>query len=115
MTASHRISLQAAWTASPDGGTWTRSFGRPTGVGPEDRVWLVVERPAPGAATLNGRPLPAPAGDAAAWRHDVTDALRDRNELCLLFGAPIDGGQAGGRAPLPGRLGGVSLEIVPRG
>jgi hypothetical protein len=40
----HRIDLTNAWEpAGPH--TWIRRFGRPSGLGPEDRVWLVLESP----------------------------------------------------------------------
>lgn len=111
MSLHHRIRLQAAWRPSPDGAAWTRSFGRPAGVGPRDRVWLVIERPAASAAALNGRSLPPPVAGAAAWRQEVTADLRERNELRLDFAAPAIAGAGRHRAPLPEPLGVVALEI----
>ena len=114
MSEPHRIRLQAAWDVAAGGTTWTRSFGKPTGVGPGDRVWLVVERPAACAAALNGRPLPPVADRAAAWRHDVTADLRDRNELRLELHEPPGPVTAAVRVPLPEPVGLVALEIEAR-
>lgn len=111
MSDPHRIRLQAAWDAATGRTTWTRPFGRPTGVGPADRIWLVIERAAPCAVALNGRALPPVTAGADAWRHDVTAALRDRNELRLEFPGLSGDGIAAGRVPLPERLGLVALEI----
>jgi hypothetical protein len=113
VSESHRIRLQGAWEVAAGGAAWTRSFGRPTGVGPGGRVWLVLERPAACAAALNGRPLPPVAGGIAAWRHDVTADLRDRNELRLEVHEPPWPVAGVGRTPLPEAVGLVALEIEP--
>lgn len=113
MSESHRIRLQAAWDVAAGGAAWTRSFGKPTGVGPGDRVWLVLERPAACMAALNGRPLPPIVGGNAAWRHDVTADLRDRNELRFELHEPPGPVAAVGRVPLPETVGLVALEIEP--
>lgn len=114
MARVHRIRLQAAWDRCPRGATWTRSFGRPSGVGPEDRVWLVVERPAACALMLNGRELPAVFPGTASWRHHVTADLRERNELRLDAGTTV-AVAAAGRQPLPESLGIVRLEVESGG
>jgi len=108
----HTIDLTNAWEPPVAGSraaarsqVWVRWFGRPSGLGPGDRVWLVMDLPPPADATLNGAALPAAAG---AWRIDVTDRLEPRNELVLLLDA--DGG-GGRRAALPAPCGGVRLEI----
>ncbi|MFM9024374.1 MAG: hypothetical protein ACKON7_03365 [Planctomycetaceae bacterium] len=111
MTAPHRIRLQSAWHATADGAVWSRSFGMPTGVNAGDRIWLEITRPAAGAAVLNGRPLPPVVAGAAAWRHDVTADLRDRNELRLEFVAALPA-RAADREPLPEAAGGVALVIT---
>lgn len=111
MSGPHRIGLQAAWHVEAGAGAWIRSFGRPTGIDPGDRVWLVIERPAACVARLNGRPLPTIAAGVAAWRHDVTADLQRRNELRL----DVPGAASASlcRVPLPESLGTVALEIEP--
>lgn len=111
MNEAHRIRLQSAWDVDAGGTTWTRSFGRPTGVGPGDRIRLVIERPAACSATLNGLPLPPVSAGASVWRHDVTTSLHDRNELRLVLGSarPARAGRA--RVPLPSAVGMVALEV----
>ena len=111
MSGSHRIRLQAAWDVDADGTAWTRSFGSPTGVGPRDRIWLVIERPMPCSVALNGLPLPAVTAGAEAWRHDVTADLQDRNELRLEVAAAASAGAAAVRVSLPETVGRVALEI----
>jgi hypothetical protein len=87
----HVIRLHAAWQEANEpapaaGGcrAYTRSFHRPTGLQPEDRVWLVLD-PALHAAglCLNGQKLreSKAAGDPLAI--DVTELIRARNELRL--------------------------------
>lgn len=112
MTSVHRVRLQAAWHAAGSDPFWTRSFGKPVGLECDDRVWLVIERAAACSVALNGSDLPSVAAGMAVWRHDVTDALRERNELRLRFAVVAEAGIAVGRRPLPDPLGTVSLEIV---
>lgn len=114
MSDTHRIRLQAAWDVAAGGAVWTRSFGRPTGVGPGDRVWLVIERPAACSAALNGGALPAVGVGAGPWRHDVTADLRDRNELRLEVRWPWEPAPTAVRVALPETLGRVALEIETR-
>lgn len=113
MSGPHRIRLQAAWRVDAGGVVWIRSFGKPTGVGPGGRIWLVIERPAACAAALNGRILPAVAGGTAAWRHDVTADLRERNELRLEVATGERVRAGGAHLLLPETLGAVALEITP--
>lgn len=120
MSGVHRIRLQAAWHSPAPGSTgWTRSFGRPAGLGPGDRVWLVIERPAASMLELNGVELPRVAADpAGTWRHEITRLLADRNELRIVpeTGVPDSAALPGahGRRPLPDGLGAVVIEIKPR-
>lgn len=111
----HTIDLTNAWeppvagsraTAGPQ--IWVRRFGRPSGIEPGDRVWLVMDVPPPADATLNGAALPSLSDAAGPWRIDVTDRLGARNELVLPLG--VDGGGMR-RAALPATRGGVRLEI----
>lgn len=112
MSRPHRIHLQAAWNRAAGGTVWTRPFGRPTGIGAGGRVCLVVARPAACSLTLNGRRLPTVATGGAAWRHDVTADLRERNELRLDAGVATGEEDAEERVPLPATLGSVWLEIL---
>lgn len=134
MSKIHRIDLTSAWEpAGPN--TWKRRFGRPSGLEPEDRVWLVLESPpsagrsaggdsdAAGRAvedvSLNGLPLAAfedrALVDASRRRVDVSLLLRPRNELVLSCAGA--GGGCGAvpadavRQPLPDGCGRVILEI----
>jgi len=112
----HTIRLSAAWEPPAAASQpWVRRFGRPTGVGPGDRVVIVIERPAVTGATLNGMPLPPPVTGSARWEYDVTSLLSDRNELALTPAATPGAETAGGdatRAALPARYGAVRLEIL---
>lgn len=116
----HAIHLGAVWEApipAADGGAvWTRRFGRPTGLGPGDRAFLVITRPTIAAGvTINTVPLPPLTAGVERWSHDVTPLLRDRNDLALvLAAAAADVHHAvQGRGPLPLAVGRVDLEIVP--
>jgi hypothetical protein len=76
----HRIRLRRPWNCQPQPGrtVWRRWFGRPTGLGPGDRLWLVFENLPPCAdVSLNGRLLET-LGDE---RFEVTRKLDARNEL----------------------------------
>lgn len=81
---THRIRLASAWSTTPtDAGVrHSRRFGRPTNLGPGDRVWLVCDAvPGPTRALVNGVLVAeAPAGPLAV---DVTGLLEPRNELTL--------------------------------
>jgi hypothetical protein len=99
---------------------WRRSFGRPSGVGPADRVLLVLDRPSEAGGTvrlaLNTLPLPPAESGPCRWEHDVTTMLVDRNELMLdpSPAAPPDPGTVDrhGRATLPPVVGRLTIEIV---
>jgi hypothetical protein len=118
----HAIHLGAAWqppdAAGTEGRHWLRRFGLPAGLGPADRVWLAIERPAACRLAVNGSPLP-PCAAGIAYRVDVTPLLRERNELVLeaasASAAPVDAGcsvDRHGRVPLPAAFGRMLLEIV---
>lgn len=117
MSGSHSIHLGNAWEFEPgDAGhasAWVRRFGRPTGLGPADAVWLVIDAPADAAVTLNGAALPATAA-GAAYRVNVTPLLRERNLLVLVPRLSVEtAAPRPARGPLPDALGRVRLEIVP--
>ncbi len=116
----HTIDLTNAWEPPVAGSrgparshAWVRRFGRPSGLGPGDRVWLVMDLPPPADATLNGAALPAPPEATGAWRIDVTDRLGARNELVVsLEVVPLEADGGGvRRATLPPARGRVRLEI----
>jgi len=120
----HAIQLGAAWeppapAAADDRVVWTRRFGRPAGLGPCDRVLLVVSQPSvAGEVSVNAVPLPPLVAGASRWAEDITPLLQDRNELrvAVAVASTIDHAQARGphgRGPLPSAIGMVALEIVP--
>jgi len=88
---------------------WRRRFGRPTGLGPDATVWLVVENAsAPLLVRLNGDLLGRISGQGRAGRFDVTDRLLAHNEAAILtepLSAPSDESQ-------PSPPADVCLEIV---
>ena len=115
----HAVHLGNAWETEPgDVGhapEWLRRFGRPTGLGAADAVWLVIDAPADAGLALNGVALPA-ATAGAAYRANVTPLLRARNLLVLVpRHAVVPDGLFPHRGPLPTMLGRVRLEIVPFG
>ncbi len=80
-----------------------RSFGRPTNLAANERVWLVIEEVVGEAVVrLNEATLGAIAGHA---RIDVTSRLAIRNELVIEIDATADG---------CGIVGDVVLEIESR-
>ncbi|MGB8853153.1 MAG: hypothetical protein WCC69_06280 [Pirellulales bacterium] len=111
----HTIDLTNAWeppvsgSRAPAGSRiWVRRFGRPSGIEPTDRVWLVMDVPPPAGATLNGIAFPPLPEANVPWRIDVTAWLEPRNELVL----PLDTDGGGmRRTALPAPRGGVRLEI----
>lgn len=126
----HAIHLGGAWqppaadavAAEPQRGSggWRRSFGRPSGVGPADRVLLVLDRSGEcqGAIsfTLNAISLPPVGPGPCRWEHDVTAALSERNELVLdPSGVAAPGARTvdrHGRTALPPTVGRLTIEIV---
>lgn len=117
MTGSHSIHLGNAWEFEPGyaghASAWVRRFGRPTGLGRMDAVWLVIDAPAEAAVTLNGAALPVTAA-GAAYRVNVTPLLSERNLLVLAPRLAVaTAAPPPARGPLPAALGRVQLEIVP--
>lgn len=118
MNDRHVIHLGGGWEPPRGGasGTWRRHFGRPSGIGPGDRLWLVIDRPAACRLVLNAAALAACPGGPTAYRAEVTMLLGDRNLLTLETthrAADHSAGDDGGRRSLPDPLGRISLEIVP--
>lgn len=114
--APHQIRLQSVWDPPRFGGdAWRRQFGRPAGMEPGIRVILVVHEPAVASLSLNGMALPIPATAGSRWSQDVTELLRDRNELVLMpatTAATREPPNAHGRLSLPAVVGRVFLEIL---
>lgn len=83
----HRIRLRAPWRRDLlEAGSvrWTRTFHRPAGLSPAERVWLVVAPvPAGGDVRLNGHPLGS-LDTTQATRLDITAMLTVSNTLELL-------------------------------
>ncbi len=106
----HRIRLRPPWQTDPREGStrWRRHFNRPTGLDPQQRVWIVMKRIAGrGHAAVNGCPL-GHFGDepGVPCRFDVTDLLRLHNQLELT----VEGALAEG-APASAPPADVCLEI----
>jgi hypothetical protein len=119
---NHTIRLGSAWEHSDAGAVWTRHFGRPAGLGPGDRVLLVIVPRAAVAVSVNAAALPRIGSGGGPWRQEITPLLRDRNTLVLAPGTPVvpaalesATGNGHGRMPLPDEIGDVSLEIIPGG
>lgn len=106
----HRIRLRHPWHCEPqsDSVVWRRRFNRPTGLGSQERVVLVVEGvTTPGIVLLNGQPLGSLRLEAAPQPFDLTGMLQASNELALrLESAPPEDPHS--LSSLPGE---VRLEI----
>jgi hypothetical protein len=86
MSEPHIIRLRGPWDAQPIDGShlkrWTRRFGRPTGPGSGEQVWLCLQ-PADRIQSwrLNDVELQAVGTAGAIHRCDVTDQLPVRSQL----------------------------------
>ena len=107
----HRIRLREPWQwESPEAAAlWRRRFGRPTGLGPDTTVWLVVENAsAPLVVQWNGDLLGPVSGVARAARFDVTARLLARNEVTIMLEQALRPSEG----ISPGLPADVCLEIV---
>ncbi|MGO8745346.1 MAG: hypothetical protein ACLQNE_05100 [Thermoguttaceae bacterium] len=110
----HRIRLRGPWSCdpAPEGICWRRRFGRPTGLQPQQSVWIVVEGIVQeGSVALNGRilgRLGVPGNEPLA-RFEVSGSLLPRNELWIRLenGSANGPGQGGDLGP----AGEIRLEI----
>jgi hypothetical protein len=96
----HRIRLGPPWevTATDSGTRHTRKFGRPRMLDANERLWLICDH-VPGAAEVRVNGTPVGALEAAGpFAADLTDFLRQRNEVA--FAVVADGS-----------LGAVTLEV----
>jgi hypothetical protein len=124
MFLAHSFRLRDPWQCERlgDGATrWSRVFHRPTGLEPDDALWLVIAGlPENAAVSLNGQPLcpsdisqratsvlparatesssPSPEGDATN-QFEVTSLLGDANRIEILLPSdprsPVSGRQSG--------------------
>lgn len=88
---------------------WRRRFNCPSGLAPEQRIWVVVENRSRSIAVyLNGRHLGQTPAGAEAVRFEVTGLLDLHNEITLMA--------TDTPSPVPSSLPAeVSLEIVDFG
>jgi beta-galactosidase/beta-glucuronidase len=104
-----RVTLPMSWADvprrdGPGGACFRRHFNRPTGLEPNQRVWIVVERIGAGSTvSLNDRPLGAVGDGGTAAEFDITGLLEDSNHLALTVDFPQPGAS--------GPFGDVRLEI----
>lgn len=106
-----RVTMPADWAATLGHDfrgrvEYRRRFGCPTGITAAERVWLVCDG-AESTATflLNGEMLRSTVGNGSPAEIDVTERLRERNELLAVV--ECSGTQPGGLT------GEVRLEIRP--
>lgn len=107
---SHRIRLRKPWKSErrAEGHCFCRRFGRPTGLNPQTRVWMVLEAfQAAGSVALNGQQLGRLSGGADLCRFDVTERLETRNELVITLETTPSPGETAATSP----HGEVFLEI----
>jgi len=104
LPAASRVPLPDDWTETLPSGfrgrvRYVRRFGRPTNLGDQQRVELVIEAIDVWASlTLNERPLTEPLCGRVVIRIDVTSQLLPRNELVIDVELPrVDAASA----PLP--------------
>lgn len=65
--------------------TYCRQFNRPSGIGPEDRIWIDCDLFASATRVLlNGQEIPSPE---PGQRLEITDLLRPHNELRVVVAA----------------------------
>jgi len=106
----HRIRLRRPWQCEPagEGACWRRRFHRPTGLGPDTQVWIVLGGfSAAGTMRLNGQALGRLDPERPECRFDATGAMCPENELAIDLDAPAPAALPKGADP-PGE---VALEI----
>jgi hypothetical protein len=90
MFLAHSFRLRDPWQREPlaDGGVrWSRVFHRPTGLEPDDELWLVCSGLPDGVAVaVNGTTLAA-ASPSAPYQFNVTALVADKNRIELQAGA----------------------------
>jgi hypothetical protein len=95
---AHSFRLRDPWqfeAAAGGAARWSRVFHRPTGIEPDDELWLVCSGlPADSSAALNGTPLTAPNADRP-HEFEVTRLLADANRIELHVPAEAASNTAG--------------------
>jgi hypothetical protein len=85
---AHSFRLRDPWQCDclTTGATrWSRVFHRPTGLEPDDALWLVCSGlPAETSVTLNGTLLARNAGDAS-HQYEVTPLITETNKVELVI------------------------------
>ncbi len=81
---SHRIRLRKPWCREVIGQevSWRRKFGRPTGIGPAETVWICFEGlPSGCELAVNAEPLGVFTDPQSRTEFDLTGRLLARNEV----------------------------------
>ena len=89
----HMPTALAGITSEQDRGRLVcrRRFGCPTCLDSHERVWLVIDRPLlSGEGQLNGEPLGQFGAGQVSKEFDITNRLRERNEVILDFEIAAD-------------------------
>ena len=82
----HRIRLRQPWQTerASDSIRFTRGFNRPTGLDPQESLWLVIESTAAsGTASLNNSLLGSVVADRQETSFDITPQLENRNNITI--------------------------------
>jgi hypothetical protein len=86
MFLAHSFRLRDPWQREElgDGGVrWSRGFHRPTGLEPDDELWLVCSGlPAGASVAMNTAALTQP-GHEGAYQFNVTALLADKNRVAI--------------------------------
>ncbi len=104
----HRIRLRGPWQCEPSsafggGVRFRRRFGMPRRLDPDEVVWLTfADMDTVALVTLNGRFLGRHEQGSAPFEFDITELLRERNELLV---------DVEGVSGNDGRRGEVALEV----
>jgi len=98
----HRIRLRKPWyrEVTAQGFLWRRKFGRPTGIGAAETVWICFEGlPSGCELTLNAEPLGVSPNSEHRTEFNLTGILLARNEVEIRL--PGDGTTAAGTESPP--------------
>ena len=129
MFLAHSFRLRDPWQceATEGGVRWSRIFHRPTGLEPDDELWLVISGlPAEAVVAVNGHSfqsgatgiLPVPAAGTSitpptggsqtppqAAQYNVTSILHDSNQIEILLSPAPSPHPPAPRFPYDARLG----------
>jgi GNAT superfamily N-acetyltransferase len=90
----HTIRLAGGWTTTtPAAGVtrYTRRFGRPRTLDPNETVWVTVRNAGPGTVAVNGRTVGHSDDTATPFAAEIRSLLQDRNDLVLELRGPPEG------------------------